>query len=385
MTRSRRIRSRKASGLGATILWGRPYEGVRPTRGVVRPRRLPVAGVGLELAAAVLLLLLVGAAVLSRAVRRPPRPRAPCAWAPQAGLPAALIASVTFPALRDARDHRGHGRHGRPLRMRVCLIRQGFYPLDTRVRREVAALAAAGHAGRRGVRPAPGAAAARAARQVTVHRLPLPVRRAEGRVGYVLRYAGFALRGGFRPPRCRGAGAGRSSQANSMPTRWCSRRPSRACSARAWCSTCTSACPEFFSVKFGVPVRHPVARLLVAAEQVSIRFADRAITCTEQMRAAFVARGARPEKLDGRPELERRGRLRRGAVHTSLGERRDGRFTSSATARSSQLRARHAGSRRRAAARRAAGPARRGSARRHVPATSSVSRPASSASTGRCG
>jgi glycosyltransferase involved in cell wall biosynthesis len=55
--------------------------------------------------------------------------------------------------------------------------------------------------------------------------------------------------------------------------------------------------PEFFSVKFGVPMRHPLVRLLAAAEQASIRFADRAITCTDQMRDAFVARGAPPEKL----------------------------------------------------------------------------------------
>jgi glycosyltransferase involved in cell wall biosynthesis len=55
--------------------------------------------------------------------------------------------------------------------------------------------------------------------------------------------------------------------------------------------------PEFFSVKFGVSMRHPVVRLLVAAEQVSIRFADQAITCTEQMREVFIARGAAAEKL----------------------------------------------------------------------------------------
>jgi len=38
-------------------------------------------------------------------------------------------------------------------------------------------------------------------------------------------------------------------------------------------------------------------RLVVAFEQASIRFADMACTCTEQMREAFVGRGARPEKI----------------------------------------------------------------------------------------
>jgi glycosyltransferase involved in cell wall biosynthesis len=56
--------------------------------------------------------------------------------------------------------------------------------------------------------------------------------------------------------------------------------------------------PEFFQVKFGVGPRHPAVRLIAAAEQASIRFADRTITCTEQMREAFVARGAPADTID---------------------------------------------------------------------------------------
>src|SRR5260370_24469946 len=33
-------------------------------------------------------------------------------------------------------------------------------------------------------------------------------------------------------------------------------------------------------------------------EQAAIRFADQVITCTEQMRSAFVSRGAQPAKID---------------------------------------------------------------------------------------
>jgi glycosyltransferase involved in cell wall biosynthesis len=55
--------------------------------------------------------------------------------------------------------------------------------------------------------------------------------------------------------------------------------------------------PEFFEVKYGVPPGHPALRALVAAEAASIRFADHAITCTEQMRQTFVARGAPPGKI----------------------------------------------------------------------------------------
>ena len=55
--------------------------------------------------------------------------------------------------------------------------------------------------------------------------------------------------------------------------------------------------PEFFATKSGVGERHPVVRLIAALEQASIRFADAALTATEQMRQAFVARGASPEKI----------------------------------------------------------------------------------------
>jgi glycosyltransferase involved in cell wall biosynthesis len=55
--------------------------------------------------------------------------------------------------------------------------------------------------------------------------------------------------------------------------------------------------PEFFATKLGVGERHPAVRLIVALEQASIRFADAVLTVTEQMRQAFVARGACPDKI----------------------------------------------------------------------------------------
>jgi glycosyltransferase involved in cell wall biosynthesis len=61
------------------------------------------------------------------------------------------------------------------------------------------------------------------------------------------------------------------------------------------------------------------------AEQASIRFADRAITCTEQMRAAFVARGASPEKLS--VVLNSSDESVFDAARHPPGARRNGRFT----------------------------------------------------------
>jgi glycosyltransferase involved in cell wall biosynthesis len=55
--------------------------------------------------------------------------------------------------------------------------------------------------------------------------------------------------------------------------------------------------PEFFATKFGTDLEHPAVRAVAASEQAAIRFADVAITCTDQMREAFVGRGANPEKI----------------------------------------------------------------------------------------
>ena len=55
--------------------------------------------------------------------------------------------------------------------------------------------------------------------------------------------------------------------------------------------------PEFFATKSGISERHPAVRLIAACEQASIRFADAALTVTEPMRRAFVARGASPDKI----------------------------------------------------------------------------------------
>jgi glycosyltransferase involved in cell wall biosynthesis len=56
--------------------------------------------------------------------------------------------------------------------------------------------------------------------------------------------------------------------------------------------------PEFYASKFRTDPSHPAVRLLAWLEQASIRFADRCLTCTDQMRDMFVRRGARGDKID---------------------------------------------------------------------------------------
>jgi glycosyltransferase involved in cell wall biosynthesis len=181
---------------------------------------------------------------------------------------------------------------------RVCIIRQGYFPLDTRVRREVHALADAGHevdvicVRRRGEprreRRGP----------VRVLRLPAPLERTDGALRYILQYTGFGLAAATVAAVLHERRRWDVVQVNSMPDAlvFAAAVP-RLRGARVVLDL-HECMPEFFRVKFGVGPTHPAVRLVAAAEQASIRFADRVITCTEQMREAFVARGAPADKIE---------------------------------------------------------------------------------------
>ena len=181
---------------------------------------------------------------------------------------------------------------------RVCIIRQGYFPLDTRVRREVHALADAGHEVDVICVRRPGEPRRERRGPVRVLRLPAPLERTDGPLRYVLQYAGFGLMAAAIAAVLHGRRRWDVVQVNSMPDAlvFAAAIP-RLRGARVVLDL-HECMPEFFQVKFGVGARHPAVRLVAAAEQASIRFADRVITCTEQMREAFVARGAPADKIE---------------------------------------------------------------------------------------
>jgi glycosyltransferase involved in cell wall biosynthesis len=181
---------------------------------------------------------------------------------------------------------------------RVCVIRQGYFPLDTRVRREVHALAAAGHDVDVICVRRPGQRRRERRGGITAYRLPLPLQRGDGRWRYLLQYGSFALAAGVLCTLLHLRRRWDVVQVNSMPDAlvFAAAVP-RLLGARVLLDL-HECMPEFFSVKFGVDHGHPALRVLRAVEQVSICFADRVITCTDQMRDTFVARGANPDKID---------------------------------------------------------------------------------------
>ena len=180
---------------------------------------------------------------------------------------------------------------------RVCLIRQGYFPLDTRVRREVHALAAAGHEVEVVCVRRPGQARRERVGGVTVNRLPRPNGRSGARGRYLVQYALFGLAAAVVVTALDLRRRFDVVQVNSMPDALVfSAALPRLRGARIVLDL-HECMPEFFQVKYGVAEDHPAVRLLAAAERASIRFADQAITCTELMRQRFVERGAPADKI----------------------------------------------------------------------------------------
>jgi glycosyltransferase involved in cell wall biosynthesis len=180
---------------------------------------------------------------------------------------------------------------------RICLIRQGYYPLDTRVRREVGALVLDGHEVEVICLRLPGEQPFERRDHVLVHRLPIKQRRA-GRITYVIEYGVFLAAATVIAAVIHLRRPFQVVQVNTMPDSlvFAAVVP-RLLGARVLLDL-HECMPEFYAVKFGVGMRHPAVRLLGWMEQAAIRFASRAITCTEQMREAFASRGAAKDRID---------------------------------------------------------------------------------------
>lgn len=179
---------------------------------------------------------------------------------------------------------------------RIGLIRQGSYSLDPRVRREVAALAGAGHEVDVICLRRPGEPRTERLGTLTVHRLAPPPGNSRP-IGYLARYTVFGVVAAAYAAVLCARRRWDVVQVNSMPDAlvFAAAGP-RLLGARVLLDL-QEVMPEFFATKFGAGPRHPAVRLVSRCEQASIRFADRTITCTEPMREAFTRRGADPARI----------------------------------------------------------------------------------------
>ena len=180
--------------------------------------------------------------------------------------------------------------------MRVAVVRQGLFEVDPRVQREVHALLHAGHevdliARRDGGRPW-----IERDGRLTIRRLPIPLRRG-GAASYLADYAIFFIAAFVLLTALHIRRRYQLVQVHSLPDPLVFAALIPKLTGASVVLDLHECMPEFFATKFGRELDHPAVRAVAAGEQASIRFADFALTCTNQMRDAFVDRGAEPDKI----------------------------------------------------------------------------------------
>ena len=180
---------------------------------------------------------------------------------------------------------------------RICVIRQFYFPHDTRVRREVDALADCGHSVEVICMRRPDEPRRERRGNVMIRRLPLQHRR--GGLGrYLLEYVTFPLMAAVVVAALALRRRFDLVQVNTIPdTLVFAALVPKVLGSRVLIDL-HECMPEFFATKFGTTMDHPGVRAMARLEQASIRFADFAITCTEEMRETFLARGAKRDGID---------------------------------------------------------------------------------------
>jgi glycosyltransferase involved in cell wall biosynthesis len=180
---------------------------------------------------------------------------------------------------------------------RICVIRQHYVPQDTRVLREVTALAGDGHEVDVICVRKPGEPAREHRGRVTIRRLAVPRGAGGGPGRYLVSYTSFFLRAAGLATALHARRRYQLVQVNTLPDVLVFAALLPRLSGARLLLDLQECMPEFFATKFRTGPRHPAVRLIASLEQASIRFADLAITPTVQLRAAFVDRGADPGKI----------------------------------------------------------------------------------------
>lgn len=180
--------------------------------------------------------------------------------------------------------------------MRIAVLRQGYFELDPRVQREVHALLDLGHDVDVICLRRPGQPWRERDGRLTIRRVPLPRKRG-GTIAYLADYAlfftvAFALLTALHVRH-----RYKLVQVHTLPDPLVFAAVVPKLTGARVILDLHECMPEFFATKFGIDLDHRAVRAVAACEQAAIRFADFAITCTEQMREAFVGRGADPDTI----------------------------------------------------------------------------------------
>jgi glycosyltransferase involved in cell wall biosynthesis len=179
---------------------------------------------------------------------------------------------------------------------RICVLRLAYFPFDPRMSRDVYSLAEAGdHVDVICLRDT-GQRRIERVGSITVWRLPMRHRRGK-LLRWIYEYAMFTLLAGVLAGVLCVRRRFDLVQVHTLPDTLVFAAAIPKLLGVPVLLDLHECMPEFFASTFGVSATHPAVRLTAAAEQTAIRFADFTLTCTEDMRAVFVARGAPAEKI----------------------------------------------------------------------------------------
>jgi glycosyltransferase involved in cell wall biosynthesis len=179
---------------------------------------------------------------------------------------------------------------------RICLIRQWHFPLDIRASRELDALCQAGHEVHVVCVRRAGEPWREQLGRLTIYRLP-PRRGPRTQRRLLCEYGAFVIAAGALVTALHLRCGFDLIQVNSTPDVAVFAALVPRLLGVPVLLDLHEPMPEFYATKFKTDLDHPVVRAVARFEQASIRFATAAITCTEQMRHAFICRGAPDTKL----------------------------------------------------------------------------------------
>ena len=179
---------------------------------------------------------------------------------------------------------------------RVCVVRRGPYPTDPRLHRHVQALLNAGHAVDLLCLAKPGFPRQERRGSLRIHRISVP---SDGTrfIAHLLHNAAFFIAASTLITVQHLRRRYDLVQVQSLPDALVFAAVAPRLLGASVVLDLGECWPEYFATRFETSLDHPVMRGLTVLEQLSIRFADGVLTCTEQMRDAFVRRGADAGKI----------------------------------------------------------------------------------------
>jgi glycosyltransferase involved in cell wall biosynthesis len=179
----------------------------------------------------------------------------------------------------------------------IAIVRHSFYPFELNVKREAEALHGAGFEVHVICLRNAGEAPEEAIEGVHVHRLPVGHKR--GRIiRYLVEYNVFFALASLKLARLHRRLRFAAVQVNTMPDYLVFTALYPKLTGAKVVLHLHEPVPELFETMFGGRwYTRPFVWVVTVAEQMAIRFADRCLTVTEQMRDNFVRRGADPAKF----------------------------------------------------------------------------------------